>query len=293
VNGVTIVATMIEVAFLYKFALQTVHLIAREAGIRLIPHGDDPDADEKKAVALALARAALELPNPPKNPFGIDPYRDISKWQLVFATIFYKLKISLTNFILRIVIRRIGGRAIVKAYLTFTDVLITGLWDAWVAWRMVRQARIRALGPSACESLVRQIVREEGELRPEVFEAMLRAVATTIVRSQEVHPNLLALMRSVIRQSGVAKVERLDETQAFFDSLASLTQHERLIVIEILLLASFPDGKVSRAEIDLIDGVLSKDGRRLDIDQLRRVSKAFARGMAIPRKALQGAITGP
>ncbi len=293
VNGVTIVATMIEVAFLYKFALQTVHLIAREAGIRLIPRGDDPDADEKKAVALALARAALELPNPPKNPFGIDPYRDISKWQLVFTTIFYKLKISLTNFILRIIIRRIGGRAIVKAYLTFTDVLITGLWDAWVAWRMVRQARIRALGPSACESLVRQIVREEGELRPEVYEVMLRAVATTIVRSQEVHPNLLALMRSVIRQSGVAKVEGLDETQAFFDALAALAPNERLVVIEVLLLASFPDGKVSRAEIDLIDGVLSKDGRRLDIDHLRRVSKAFARGMAIPRKALQGAITSP
>lgn len=293
VNVVTIVATMIEVAWLYRFALQTVHRIAREAGIRLAPKADDPDLDERRAVALALARTALELPNPPKNAFGIDPYRGMSRLRLVVTVIFYKLKISLTNFVLRILIRRIGGRAIVKAYLTFTDVLVTGAWDAWVAWRMTRQARIRALGPSACESLIGEIVEQEGELRPQIYDAMMRAVAATIVRDHDVHPNLLALMRAIVRRSGVAQVPDLDAPDAFHAALERLDVRERLLVLEVLVLATFPDGDVSRAEAELLEVVLARAGRRLDRVRLMRVCKAFVRGDAIPRAALQAVFARP
>jgi len=290
VNGVTIGATAIEVAILYRAALQTVHLIAREAGIRLVPRGTEPATDEQRAVALALARAALELPNPPQNPFGIDPYREISKWRLVLATIFYKLKISLTNFILRIVVRRIGGRTIIKAYLTFTDVFVTGAWDAWVAWRMVRQARIRALGPSAGETLIRDILRGEGKVRREVLFAMQRAVASTIVRDRDVHPNLLALMRSISRRVGHVKVPDLDDTKAFLTALDALTRHECDMVLEVLVLSSFPDGHVSRAEVELLTTILERQERALDVKALKGVCRRFVNGDNISRKMLQSVI---
>lgn len=292
VNGVTIAATAVEVAILYRVALKTVHLIAREAGIQLVPRGTEPATDEQRAVALALARAALELPNPPQNPFGIDPYREISKWWLVLTMVFYKLKISLTNFILRLVIRRIGGRAIVKAYLTFTDVFVTGAWDAWVAWRMVRQARIRALGPSACESLLRDILRDEGGMRREVLIAMQRAVATTIVRSREVHPNLLALMRAIARRLGPVAIPRLDETASFLAALDRLSERERDLVLEVLVLASFPDGHVSRAEVELITAILGRARRSLDTRALRALCKRFVRGDPLTREALRHVIGG-
>lgn len=290
VNGVTIGATAIEVAIIYRYALRTVHLIAREAGIRLVPRGEQPTTDEQRAVALALARAALELPSPPQNPFGINPYREISKWRLVLATVFYKLKISLTNFILRILIRRVGGRTIVKAYLTFTDVLVTGAWDAWVAWRMVRQARVRALGPSACETLLRDILRGQGKVRREVLVTMQRAVATVIVRDRDVHPNLLALLRAIARRSGQPKVPDIDDTQAFLAALDALTREERDLVLEVLVLASFPDGHVSRKEIALMTTILEREGRALDVPALKAVCRKFVHGDAIPRSALRAVI---
>lgn len=290
VNGVTIGATAIEVAIIYRFALRTVLLIAREAGIRLVPRGDEPTTDEQRAVALALARAALELPSPPQNPFGINPYREISKWRLVLATLFYKLKISLTNFILRILIRRVGGRTIIKAYLTFTDVFVTGAWDAWVAWRMVRQARVRALGPSACETLLRDILRGEGKVRRDVLVTMQRAVATVIVRDRDVHPNLLALLRAIARRSGQAKVPDIDDTAAFLAALDQLTREERDLVLEVLVLASFPDGHVSKKEITLMTTILAREGRALDVPALKAVCRKFVRGDAISRGALRAVI---
>ena len=255
-----------------------------------MPRGEHPPTDEQRAVALALARTALELPNPPQNPFGINPYREISKWRLVLTTIFYKLKISLTNLVLRLLIRRIGGRAIIKAYLTFTDVLVTGAWDAWVAWRMVRQARIRALGPSACETLMRDILRGEGKVRREVLVAMQRAVASTIVRDRDVHPNLMALMRAIARRAGRIKVPDLDDTKAFLASIDKLEPRERDLVLEVLVLASFPDGRISRAEIHLLTTILEREQRSLDVAALKRVCRQFVNGDPIPRSALQAVI---
>ena len=289
VNGVTILATMVEVAIIYRVALRAVHLMAREAGIPIVPRGGRPETDEQRAVALALARAALELPSPPQNPFGIDPFKGVSRWRLVAATLLYKLKISITNFVLRLLIRRVGGRAIVKAYLTFTDVLVTGAWDAWVAWRMMRQAAIRALGPSACETLLADILADERGVRRRVLVAMMRAVATTIVRNRDVHPNLLALLRAIQRRAGVAQVEALDDKAAFFAALDGLTPAERQLVYEVLALASFPDGVVSRRELEFMREVLGRDGRSVDAVALRRVCRAFVHGDALRRAQLQAA----
>ncbi|MFT7579692.1 MAG: hypothetical protein ACI9MR_001358 [Myxococcota bacterium] len=290
VNGVTIVATLIEVAILYRVALRAVHLIAREAGIQLVPRDGLTQSDEDRAVALALCRCALELPNPPENPFGIDPYREFSKWRVVISVIIFKLKITLTNFILRIAIRRVGGRAIVKAYLTFTDVFVTGAWDALVAWRMIRQARVRALGPSACETLLSDILKGEGAVRREVFAVMVRAVATTIVRSRDVHPNLLALMRAIHRRAGTFELDELDDGVRFIDALDALEPHERGLVLEVLVLASFPDGKVSRAEMAYLETVLAAESRVLDRPALKALCRAFVRGERLDRRQIQDVI---
>jgi hypothetical protein len=155
---------------------------------------------------------------------------------------------------------------------------------------MVRQARIRALGPSACEALLADILRDEGTVRRDVFVTMLRAVASCIVRGHEVHPNLLALMRGIIRRAGNTPVPNLDDTQLFFESLDALTPRERDLVLEVLVLATFPDGHVSRAEVALLRVVLTRYGRTLDRVKLRAVCKHFVHGDALTRTELRAVI---
>lgn len=83
--------------------------------------------------ATALARAALELPNRPDPRIPVNPYREASKAMLVAAAILYKLKIGLTNFLLKALIRRLGGRTLLRSWAPFVAVPVTALWNAWVA----------------------------------------------------------------------------------------------------------------------------------------------------------------
>jgi hypothetical protein len=66
VIGATLVASVLEFAFLYWDGLRAVRGMAQAAGLR-VHSGTQLDAD----VAVALARAALELPSPPKNRLGV------------------------------------------------------------------------------------------------------------------------------------------------------------------------------------------------------------------------------
>ena len=72
---VTIVASIFEIGFLYWDALRSVHAMASAAGLKL---AESDLTGERRDVALALARAALELPNPPHRTFGVDPRRESS-----------------------------------------------------------------------------------------------------------------------------------------------------------------------------------------------------------------------
>src|SRR5262249_51234454 len=137
IGGATAAASIVEISYLYWDGLRTVHELAREAGLELFPEG------ERTAVAQAMARAALELPNPTAAVFGVDPRREASKLGLFFASIVYKLKISVSNFVMKALVRRAFARAFVRAWLPLVSVPVTAAWNGIVAWLILREARVR------------------------------------------------------------------------------------------------------------------------------------------------------
>jgi hypothetical protein len=58
VGGATLVASIFEIGFLYWDALRSVHAMATAAGLKF---SHESQTNEQREVALALARAALEL----------------------------------------------------------------------------------------------------------------------------------------------------------------------------------------------------------------------------------------
>jgi hypothetical protein len=97
-------------------------------------------------------------------------------------------------------------------------------------------------------------------------------------------------MRGIVRRTGRVEVPNLDDTKAFLDALDLLTAHETDLVLEVLVLASFPDGHISRAEIALLEGLLARDGRALDKRALKAICKHFVRGDALTRDELRSVL---
>lgn len=291
VNAAVIAVTAVEVYFLYRNSLTGVHRLAAAAGIRLVPdRGEDID-EERQAVAIAMIRAALELPNPPDNPFRIDPYREISRWRVVLATLVYKLKITLTNFILRLLLRRVAGRVAVHAWLPFVDVPVTAAWDAAVTWRVLREARIRGLGPSAAEAFAEALLADRGTT-PEHAHALARAAAVGVVRSRDMHPNLGALLAALARRTGAPGVPDLGDAERFLTTLDGLDEDARTEVLCVLVVAAFIDGRLARAERRLYATAMERCGRAPDLAGLKDLRDAFSRGDELPMARIQAVAMG-
>jgi hypothetical protein len=283
VQGVTIGATIAEVWALYWLGLRGVHDMAHAAGLSLGGASEGPAT--RRAVALALARAALELPNPPRNTLGVDPHRELPRWRLVLVGILYKLKITLTTFVARALLKRAATRVGLRAALAFVSAPVTALWDALVARQVIREARIRAMGPSACEALLIAIREAHPRLSHRAQVAMARAVASAIVRRADLHPNLVALLVA-LDGPDPATIPGVDDTRRFLDALPALRADERAAVLEVLVLAAIVDGDLARGERRLVEQAAARTGLTASRSRLRWVLRHFLAGRPLDREAL-------
>ena len=239
---------IVELSFIYWNAIISVHRLAEAAGVVLFQPDDDSDDDSDEVFAAMLARAALEIPNPPRPMFGINPRREASRWRLLLATIVYKAKVSVSNFLLRKLLVRAFGRAGLRSWIPFIAVPITATWDAFVCRRALHEARLRAIGPSAARELVECLLGQVEAPSEALREALFRAVATAVVRSADFHPNLVELLTALQQRFGECEVEEIDDSGRALALIGRLTPGERRLAVQMLVVACVFDGRIGKKE---------------------------------------------
>jgi hypothetical protein len=275
---VTIVASIAEIAFIYWDTLRSVHELARVAGLELF--GRDRESSDD-ALIDALARAALELPNPVDLNVGVNPHREAQKWRLVLISLAYKAKVGVTNFVAKLLVRRVLGRVLVRGalrYLPFVSLPVTAMWNGIVTWMVLKEARIRAMGPSAVEELVKVVFDDAPELSAQGRLSAVRAVASAIVRTQDLHPNLVRLLATVSRRSGDTGKNELDDVGLFLSNLKTLESAERKLSLQLLAVACIIDGKLTPREKTLWRDAMAASGQDIAFEGLEQLRVAFVRG---------------
>lgn len=279
------VAAVVEIGLLYWDSLRSVAALARAAGLRL------DVSNTTRSTKLALARAALELPNPVKGE-GINAHREVSKVWLITVGLLYKLKVGITSFLLKALVRRAAGRSLVRAWLVWIGVPVTALWDAIVAWRVIREARLRAMGPSAATELVEVLFPTDGS-RPALSErariTALQAVGSSIVTTHDLHPNLVALLQALEKHLGEAEEHVLDDTELFLRQMRALDEDEKLRVLEILVVGAVIDGRVTKTERELVERAQAQCGRS-GLGGLKRLQRRFRRGLDLEQEHVEAAL---
>lgn len=278
IGAATAVASIIEIAYLYWDGLRAVHRLSVSAGLRLF----DDERSERLAVANALARAALELPNAPHGNYGLDAARESSKLELLVASLVYKLKTSVSNFIFKALVRRALGRTALRGYLQtllpFVAVPVTALWNGVVAWLVVREARLRVIGPSAAHQLCRMALGDAPQLSAAASAAAVRAVGCSVVKTGDLHPNLAALLGEVVALVGEPSGVAIDDAEGLLAELPALEASEALRVLRLLCVASIMDGRISRRERALLHAAFATRGLRLDEPSLDALLRSLLAG---------------
>ncbi len=268
-GGVSLLAAALEVGFLYFDALRAVHRISAASDVELFPEGDD-----RSRMAGIMVRAAMELPNPPDRDPYVNPFRKASKWRLLLGALVYKGKVLVTNALAKVLVRKILLRGAARAWLEFVAVPVTAAWNAVICFWVLREARIRAIGPSA---VVERLPGWLGDASAELAESAQRAVGVCVSASRDLHPNHLRMLEWMRENTGVEVSEKADDDVLFYDSLEKLDNAERQRLFDVLAMAIVIDGKVSMRESDILHQAIGEDctGR------LKRMLHQFRKGQGV------------
>jgi len=282
-GALAVLAAVLEIIYLYWDGLRAVRSLSLAAGLRL-------DTHENHEVAFALARAALELPNAPDATFGVNPYRDASRLQLALASVVYKLKISVTNFVFKALVQRAVGRLATRVLLAFTAIPINAAWNGLVCYFVLREARIRVMGPSAASEMLDIIFSASPSPSPALLASVHSALGAAVVRTSEMHPNHIALIRELRLRFGdpVAGVA-VDDPSAFLQALPQLTLDERRTTLRVLSVAAILDGRLVKRERRLLAEAYAAAELAPQLQHVERLRRAFVAGDPIPGSELLAA----
>jgi len=273
VIGVTVVASLIEIIYIYYDVMSKTHALTAAAHLDLFPDGQDV-----KEIAASIVRAALELPNKKDADLRIDPNRESSKVIILLGTVLYKLKVSVSSFLFRALVKRMMGRAISRAWLNFMAVPVCAFWNGWVCWIVMREVKIRVLGPSAAMEILSKIGALENQLSDRGKIALLRAIGSCIVRTANLHPNLELMYRSFDEHINESENEVLDDSHLFLKELTALSIVEKRIVLETLVYSSIIDGKISYREKKLLTSAYQICDIPFEFYKIKLLLKRFRRG---------------
>ncbi len=269
----TVVATVVEIALIYRVCLRSVNALAQSAGLVVVA--------QQEEILRSLVRAALELPNSATPAFGINPRREISQAWLIAVGLIYKAKVSLTNFIFKALVRRMLARVGLRVLEALVAVPVVAIWDGAVCWKVLREARIRVLGPSAAQALTEMILPAGRALSPAGIEAVFAALAAAIMSQAELHPNLLAMVRELVGRFGEPPSSAVSNSKALMEALPTLPDDERAIALQFLCAAAALDGRLSWGERKLTRSAFEAAGMRWPIHSLKILTARLSNGEAV------------
>jgi hypothetical protein len=277
VTGVTLILTTIEFFVLFWVALWTVFCISRITGHSSV--GDEKVAGLAARIPNMLARAALEIPDPVFKFLGINPLARVSRRKLLLIGLLYKLKIVGSNVVIKLFLRRVAGKSILRISVAYVSVIITGMWNALVLIKVMREARLRLFGHLLASHLVANTLTSEklAALSPLAREGCLRAVANSVVFTQHNHPNMMLLLMRLAEKTSTGQEERLDDWERFLSVLKQISEPERFFVLDLFAVATAFDGRISRLEKQM-SGLAFGEHTQVYLERVQRLTKMMRSG---------------
>jgi hypothetical protein len=269
----------IEIVYLYWLALRGVATVSGCAGLAIGERG------YPGLFGRGLARSALEFPNPRVLILGIDPYAYVSGWRLLAKNVAYKMKVGVSSFLLRVFLRRVLARVAIRGILPLIAGPLYAAWNAIIVWRIMHEARIRALAPSAIERFVAESVDEAERPDEAVGDLMLRGAAEMLKRNCDAHPNhvhLLLRLREALGREGDIE----DDWAARAPELRELAEPDRRLVLATLTLAAIIGSRVTRRQRAMLREACDGCGTTFQRDALKNVRQKLKNGAAVTTEHL-------
>eukprot|EP01051_Picozoa_sp_SAG22_P001357 SAG22_NODE_52_length_24288_cov_15.594568_25_plen_751_part_00 len=263
-----------EIGAMYFYSIQNSVRVANAMDLRLKPLNRD-----RSFVGGSLVRAALELGNTQGVLFGVDPLRETSTKGQIMAVVFavlYLLKIAMSGFVIKVLMKRLMTRGGAKFALPWAAVPATAGWNGFVGHVIMREAKLRGVGVAAAVELFNDIVDPEkiNDVSDLGRVQICRAIGCNIVKQRDMYPTKEILLKHAAGNLGLVKLGLIakdqsgviDDVPTFVSKIKDLTDTELHMTLHVLLLVTVLDGTVRGREMSLLQECIDQSGGKYTLN---------------------------
>jgi hypothetical protein len=252
---VTVLSIAIEFYVLFIIALKAVYEVSEL--INMHATESELTGNNVFSVQNILSRTALELPDPELKILGIDPFKRISKKNLLMLGIIYKAKIFLTNLSLKYLLRFTIGKFVFGVSVLYVALPVECFWNSVVLRRVVKEARLRLFGFALANRIAKDVISDHllPQLSPLAQTGCLRAIGNAVVMSKNYHPNMMVLLIRFQQLLLIDKENKYDDWDLFIDTLQKVNDKERHFLMDLFTVSAAFDGRLSHLEIESLKEV--------------------------------------
>ncbi len=270
-----------EIFYLYWFVLRMVARISSIAGLCL-------SAQEiEQVIARGLSRAALEIPNPRAPIYGIDPYARVPRWKLIAYAVLYRIKVGVTSFVLRVLLRRILARTALRFFIPLIAIPVFAIWNGLMARWVMREVRIRIAGPVAVYDLAEYISERRANLTEESRRLILQSVGEAIIRGEDAHPNYDLLLTRLLQDLEISPESIQIEWNSSRAGLKNLNPQAQDLLLTVLTAVTILNSRLRKAQRDLLAEAHALCDRPFRVEALLGLRRQFVRGQGLSERQLK------
>jgi hypothetical protein len=233
--------------------------------------------DYEEQVAL-LTEAGLEMPAKHMQLLEINPYIGLTRFSYYALVIGTKLKATLSNVLMKFLVRRFLGRYALRIVTDLIGIPIFAFWNAWSSRQAMKEAQMRIVANAATRDFMHDFSKEELERIKGKLNPLFHFVAQ---QKRQYNFALYAFMKEMLVLFPDLDLKYNQEVR--IEELFGTDIGDNKTVARLLIFGLIVDGTLSVKERLTIRKVVKEDWFPLSIDEMEVVLKAYVNGEGLKR----------
>ncbi len=233
--------------------------------------------DYKEQVAL-LTEAGLEMPAKHMKLLEIDPYVGLTKFSYYALLIGMKLKATLSNVLMKFLVRRFLGRYALRIVTDLVGVPIFAFWNAWSSRQVMKEAQMRIVATVATRDFMQDFSEEELQSVKHRLNKLFHFVAQ---QKRQYNFALYSFMKEMlfIFPDLSMKYDQEVKIQELFGS----KPEENRVMARLLIFGLIVDGTLSVKERLTVRKIAKEPWFPVSMDELEIILKGYVNGEGLKR----------
>lgn len=262
----------IEIWLLIKSDLKTVSKIAAIYGY--IPESQNKNtlSETEELLKIGLGKDRKKF-----SEIGINPYQTLPKIGLILLRLMFLVKAFLSNFVFRILIKKILGRIAVRSVTDFAALPIYAFWNAYSASVIIRRADMRMHAQNLMQETGEyfyEIYKQHPQIKSLIYDT-LEFVAIT---KKNFYPTDYLFANHILKLFDIPIIKEHILSENYLENVKNAPDDIREAIGKIMILAFLIDGKFGLLEKRILKKLKEQNIIPYNMEVIEKWTKEYVSG---------------